>query len=158
MSGKAMGFGAKITVKEEMSLSSLLAQVQPNDLVKFGLIPEFIGRIPVITCVEELGEDDLVRILSEPKNALVRQYQKLFEFDKVSLRITTNALKAIARQAIERKTGARGLRNVMESIMLEIMYHLPSLKGVKECVVNRAVVEEGKEPMLIYENEAKTAS
>ncbi|WP_290924606.1 ATP-dependent Clp protease ATP-binding subunit ClpX [Halodesulfovibrio sp.] len=158
MSGKAMGFGATITTKEDMSYTSLLTQVQPNDLVKFGLIPEFIGRIPVITCVEELGEDDLVRILTEPKNALVRQYQKLFEFDKVSLRITTNALKAIARQAIDRKTGARGLRNVMESMMLEIMYHLPSLKGVKECVVNRAVVEEGKEPMLIYENEAKTAS
>lgn len=156
--GGAMGFGAKVVAPNSMSYSDLLKQVHPNDLVKFGLIPEFIGRIPVVTHVEELGEDDLVRILTEPKNALVKQYQKLFELDKVSLRFTTNAMRAIATEAISRKTGARGLRNVMESAMLEIMYRLPSLQGVKECVVNKAVIEQHKEPMLIYHNEAKTGS
>ncbi len=156
--GGSMGFGAKVVAPNSMSYTDLLKQVHPNDLVKFGLIPEFIGRIPVVTHVEELGEDDLIRILTEPKNALVKQYQKLFELDKVSLRFTTNALSAIACEAITRKTGARGLRNVMESAMLDVMYRLPSLQGVKECVVNRAVIEQGKEPMLIYHNEAKTGS
>ncbi|GFM34311.1 ATP-dependent Clp protease ATP-binding subunit ClpX [Desulfovibrio subterraneus] len=156
--GGAMGFGAKVVAPNSMSYGDLLKQVHPNDLVKFGLIPEFIGRIPVVTHVEELEEDDLIRILTEPKNALVKQYQKLFELDKVSLRFTTNALRSIATEAISRKTGARGLRNVMESSMLDIMFRLPSLQGVKECVVNRAVIEQRKEPMLIYHNEAKTGS
>jgi ATP-dependent Clp protease ATP-binding subunit ClpX len=156
--GGAMGFGAKVVAPDSMSYGELLKQVHPNDLVKFGLIPEFIGRIPVVTHVEELEEDDLIRILTEPKNALVKQYQKLFELDKVSLRFTTNALRSIATEAISRKTGARGLRNVMESSMLDIMFRLPSLQGVKECVVNRAVIEHRKEPMLIYHNEAKTGS
>jgi ATP-dependent Clp protease ATP-binding subunit ClpX len=156
--GGAMGFGAKVVAPDSMSYGELLKQVHPNDLVKFGLIPEFIGRIPVVTHVEELEEDDLIRILTEPKNALVKQYQKLFELDKVSLRFTTNALRSIATEAILRKTGARGLRNVMESSMLDIMFRLPSLQGVKECVVNRAVIEHRKEPMLIYHNEAKTGS
>ncbi|MFV0348784.1 MAG: ATP-dependent Clp protease ATP-binding subunit ClpX [Halodesulfovibrio sp.] len=156
--GGAMGFGAKVVAPNSMSYGDLLKQVHPNDLVKFGLIPEFIGRIPVVTHVEELEEDDLIRILTEPKNALVKQYQKLFELDKVSLRFTTNALRSIATEASSRKTGARGLRNVMESSMLDIMFRLPSLQGVKECVVNRAVIEKRKEPMLIYHNEAKTGS
>jgi len=130
---------------------------QPEDLIKFGLIPEFVGRIPVLAALDELEEDDLVRILTEPVNALVKQYKKLFELDKVSLRFSQNALKAIARLAMERKTGARGLRSVMESMMLDIMYRLPSLNGVQECVINRAMVENGAEPLLIYEQEAKTA-
>jgi ATP-dependent Clp protease ATP-binding subunit ClpX len=158
MHGGAMGFGVKVASKKETPLSDLLGNVHPNDLVKFGLIPEFIGRIPVITHVNELAEDDLVRILQEPKNALVRQYQKLFELDHVKLRFTSNALRAVARQAIERKTGARGLRNVLESVMLEIMFNLPSMTGVKECVINTAVVEEGKEPIFLYQTEAKTGT
>ena len=153
MQGGAMGFGAKVRKKTDLSLSALLSQVHPNDLVRFGLIPEFVGRIPVVTHVDDLGEEDLVRVLTEPKNALVKQYQKLFELDNVKLRFTTNALKAIARKAIERKTGARGLRNVTESAMLDIMFRLPSIKGLKECVINRAVIEDGKEPILIFSEE-----
>ena len=132
MRGGSMGFGAKVETKKERTLGELLEQVHPADLVQFGLIPEFVGRIPIITHVDDLDEADLVRILTEPKNALVRQYQKLFELDHVQLRFTPNALKAIAARAIERKTGARGLRNVMERTMLDIMFRLPSMPGVKE--------------------------
>ncbi len=122
--GNSMGFGAHINNKKEQNLSQLLDQVIPTDLVQFGLIPEFIGRIPVITHVDELGVDDLVRVLTEPKNALTKQYQKLFEIDGVELNFETEALKAVANKAIERKTGARGLRNVLETVMLDIMYDL----------------------------------
>ncbi len=155
--GGAMGFEAKVAQKDA-SFSDLLSNVHPNDLVRFGLIPEFIGRIPVITHVDELSEEDLVRILQEPKNALVRQYQKLFELDDVSLRFTANALRLVARKAIERKTGARGLRNVLETAMLDIMFNLPSMSGVKECVINTAVIKEGKEPIWLYRTDAKTGS
>ncbi len=148
--GASMGFGARVRSSREMPMAELLEKIHPQDLVQFGLIPEFVGRIPIITHVDELDEPDLVRILTEPKNALVRQYQKLFELDNVNLRFTPNALKAIARRAIERKTGARGLRNVMEKIMLDIMFRLPSLPNVRECVINRAVIEKGKEPVLLY--------
>jgi ATP-dependent Clp protease ATP-binding subunit ClpX len=157
MRGSAMGFGAKVEPRHDDDATRMLAQTHPADLIKFGLIPEFIGRIPILTSLEELTKEDLVRILTEPKNALVKQYQKLFELDKVRLRFTKNAMDAIAEKAIERKTGARGLRNVMESIMLEIMYKLPSLTGVKECVINKAVVEKGLEPLLFYHQEVKTA-
>lgn len=150
MSGGGMGFGAKVRSNKEMPLGELLDKVHPQDLIKFGLIPEFVGRIPIITHVDELDEADLVRILTEPKNALVRQYQKLFEMEKVDLRFTANALKAIAAKAIERKTGARGLRNVMERTMLDIMFKLPSLPGVRECLVNQAVIDKGKDPVLLY--------
>ena len=150
MSGGSMGFGAKVPSSKETPLAELLEKIHPQDLVQFGLIPEFVGRIPIITHVDELDEPDLVRILTEPKNALVRQYQKLFELDHVTLRFTPNALKAIAARAIERKTGARGLRNVMEKIMLDIMFKLPSMPNVKECLINRAVIEKGKEPVLLY--------
>ena len=155
--GSSLGFGAKMEGKREDDMSKLLMQSHPSDLVKFGLIPEFVGRIPIITSLTELTEEDLIRILTEPKNALVKQYMKLFDLDKVRLRFTTNALAAIARKAIERKTGARGLRNVMENIMLEIMYQLPSLTGVTECVINKAVVDKGQEPLLFYQQEVKTA-
>lgn len=150
LSGSSMGFGAKVRSTREMPLADLLEKIHPQDLVQFGLIPEFVGRIPIITHVDDLDEADLVRILMEPKNALVRQYQKLFELDKVNLRFTPNALKSIAAKAIERKTGARGLRNVMEKIMLNIMFKLPSLPDVKECLINRAVIEKGKEPILLH--------
>ena len=157
MSGSSMGFGSKVQAKKDLTVGEVLLQAEPADLIKFGLIPEFVGRIPVITGLDELTEDDLVRILVEPKNALIRQYQKMLELDKVKLRFTENALAAIARRAIERKTGARGLRNVMESIMLDIMYKLPSLEGVKECVINSSVVEKGMDPLLIYHQEVKSA-
>ena len=153
MTGASMGFGANVRTKKEMPLAELLERIHPQDLVQFGLIPEFVGRIPIITHVDELEEPDLVRILTEPKNALVRQYQKLFELDNVNLRFTTNALKAIAHRAIERKTGARGLRNVMEKKMLDIMFRLPSMPNVKECLINRAVIEKDKEPVLMYGDE-----
>ena len=157
MSGSAMGFGANVHASGEMSLAELLDKIHPQDLVKFGLIPEFVGRIPIITHVDELDEQDLVRILTEPKNALVRQYQKLFELDHVKLRFTPNALKSIAHKAVERKTGARGLRNVIERKMLDIMFRLPSMSNVTECLVNRAVIEKDKDPVLLYAEGGMTA-
>ncbi|WP_028577950.1 ATP-dependent Clp protease ATP-binding subunit ClpX [Desulfomicrobium escambiense] len=155
--GSSMGFGAKVRRKEETTTGSLLRQVHPMDLIRYGLIPEFTGRISVITSLTELNEDDLMRILQEPKNALVKQYQKMFELENVELKFTTNALKALAARAIKLETGARGLRSVMESIMLDIMYTIPSMKDVTECVINRAVVEEGKEPLILFKPEAKSA-
>jgi len=155
--GSGMGFGAKVEAKKEMDLGELFGLSEPMDLIKFGLIPEFVGRIPVQTALEELTEDDLVRILTEPKNALIKQYRKLFELDKVELTFTENALRAIAKKAIERKTGARGLRNVLESTMLEIMYKLPAMPDVRECVINAAVVEKDMDPLLMYHQEVKSA-
>lgn len=157
MQGSGMGFTAKVEAKKERPIGEVFSEAEPNDLIKFGLIPEFIGRIPVMTALQELTEEDLVRILKEPKNALVKQYQKLFDIDGVELTFTPNALKAIAQKAVARKTGARGLRNVLESVMLDIMYKLPGLSGVKECVVNKAVVEKGIEPLLFYRQEKKSA-
>ncbi len=157
LAGKTMGFGARVQSTQEVSLAELLEKVHPQDLVKFGLIPEFVGRIPIITHVDDLNEDDLVRILTEPKNALVRQYQTLFRLDNVDLRFTPDALRAIAVEAIERKTGARGLRNVMEKIMLDIMFRLPSLPNLRECVINASVIEKGKEPLLLYDEEKAPA-
>ncbi|MFP4235974.1 MAG: ATP-dependent Clp protease ATP-binding subunit ClpX [Desulfonatronovibrio sp.] len=152
-----MGFGADLFNKDREASDELMRKAHPADLIKYGLIPEFVGRIPVVSSLRELTQDDLIRILSEPKNALVKQYKKMLDLDDIELKFTQNALKAIAHKALERKTGARGLRNVMESIMLEVMYQLPSLKGVKECLINKAVVENGVEPLLIYEQEAKSA-
>jgi ATP-dependent Clp protease ATP-binding subunit ClpX len=157
MQGASMGFGGKVEAKKNLAVGELLGQSQPTDLIKFGLIPEFVGRIPIVTALDELTREDLVRILTEPKNALIKQYQKLFELDKVSLRFSENAMKAIAEAAIARKTGARGLRNVLEATMLDIMYKLPSLPGVKECVINSAVIEKGMEPLLLYHQEVKSA-
>jgi ATP-dependent Clp protease ATP-binding subunit ClpX len=156
--GGAMGFGANVRTGGELSMAKLLSQVHPADLVKFGLIPEFVGRIPVITHVDELDEADLVRILTEPKNALAKQYQKLFALDGVNLRFTSGALKGVAAKALERKTGARGLRNVLEAVMLDIMYALPSRQGVKDCLINRAVIEKGREPVYLLDNEDRAAS
>ena len=165
--GRSMGFGARIEGAEKAGKTGTgkkksdiahLDNLHPNDLIKFGLIPEFVGRIPVITHLDELSEDDLIRVLTEPKNALVRQYQKLFELDKVTLRFTQDALYAVARQAIEQKTGARGLRNVLEAAMLDIMYTLPSEKGLLECVINASVIEKNKPPLLIYEADAAVSA
>ena len=123
--------------------------MHPADLVQFGLIPEFVGRIPVLTHVDDLGEDDLVRILTEPKNALTRQYQKLYELDNVTLRFTTDALRAIAHRAIERKTGARGLRAILESLMLDVMFEIPSRKDIGGCVITRDTVLHKSKPGLL---------
>ena len=157
--GRSMGFGAKIAkAREEGETAiSLLNQVHPDDLVKFGLIPEFIGRIPVFTYLEELTQDDLIRVLTEPRNSLVKQYQKLFELDRVMLRFTNDALVSVAQKALEQKTGARGLRNVLETAMLDIMYALPGQTGLKECVINASTIEEGKDPILLYEPGAMQA-
>lgn len=152
--GRSLGFGAKISETKETG--AILSEVHPNDLVKFGLIPEFVGRVPVVTYVDDLSEEDLIRVLTEPKNALVKQYQKLFSLDDVTLRFTQDALKAIAHLAIKRKTGARGLRNVMEHAMMDIMYALPSRENVRECVVNAAVIEKSKEPLYIYDTDAQS--
>ncbi len=153
----SMGFGADLINKSQKSADELIRLAHPADLIKFGLIPEFVGRIPVVSSLKELTEADLIRILSEPRNALVKQYKKMLDLDNIKLTFTQNALKSIAQKALERKTGARGLRNVMENIMLDVMYQLPSLAGVKECLINKAVVENGIAPLLIYEQEAKSA-
>jgi len=146
----SIGFGAKVISPDDRKTGDLLKDVEPQDLLKFGLIPELVGRVPVIATLDDLDEDALVNILSEPKNALVKQYQALFDMEKVKLTFTEEALKAIASKAIERKTGARGLRAVTEGLLLETMFELPSLAGVKEVVVNEKVVNEGAKPLLIY--------
>ncbi len=155
---KGLGFGAHIPSKKEKRIGEILAEVQPEDLIKFGLIPEFVGRLPVIATLDELTEDELVKILVEPKNALVKQYQRLFEMENVRLRFTDGALKAIARKALERKSGARGLRAIMEDIMLDVMYEIPSISGVKECVVNEDVIMKRERPMLIYEGQSRESA
>jgi len=147
---KSIGFGANVTRESKKKLSELLASVQPEDLLKFGLIPELVGRLPVIATMQELSEEDLVRILREPKNALTKQYQKLFEFENIQLRFTEGALLAISRKALERKSGARGLRSVMEEAMLEVMYDLPSRENVQECVISEQVIVNGEYPVVLY--------
>jgi ATP-dependent Clp protease ATP-binding subunit ClpX len=154
---KTMGFEADIRGQGELDLEKTLALVQPEDLLKFGLIPEFIGRLPVIASLGELSLDALVRILTEPKNALVRQYEKLFEFEDVKLKFSKDALRAIAKQAIDRKSGARGLRAILEKVMLDIMYDLPSRSGVAECVIGEEVIANNDAPLLLYENQIEYA-
>lgn len=146
----SIGFGANVNTTEERKTGELLKMIEPEDLLKFGLIPEFVGRLPVLATLEDLDEDALVTILSEPKNALVRQYQSLFGMENVRLTFTEEALRAIAQKAIERKTGARGLRSVLEGILLDTMFDLPSLEGVEEVVVNPEVIEGKGKPLYIY--------
>jgi ATP-dependent Clp protease ATP-binding subunit ClpX len=157
LGSKMMGFGAKIVQEKERSIGDILKLVQPEDLIKFGLIPEFLGRLPVIATLDELNEDALVRILTEPKNALLRQFKKLFEMEGVNLRLTDSALSAIAKEAQKRKSGARGLRAILESCMLDIMYELPSVENVKECVIGEDVVLKKEDPILLYEQTKKQA-
>lgn len=145
---KAMGFGADIKSKKNIPLGEILSKVQPQDLLKFGLIPEFVGRLPVIATLDELDEDALVRILTEPKNALVKQFQKLLEMDRVSLSFTHDALVAVAQEALKRKSGARGLRAILEDAMLDLMYELPSLKNVQECVLNEDFILKHAAPIF----------
>ena len=155
--GKTLGFGADIKTKEERDMGELLKEVQPEDLLKFGLIPEFIGRLPVIATLSELSLEALVDILKKPKNALVKQYQKLFEFENVKLRFTEGALTSIAKEAIKRKSGARGLRAIMENTMLDVMYELPSQPNIRECIISEEVVLNHESPILLYEKEAGAA-
>lgn len=152
---KTMGFGAKIADKKDRNIGDLLEQLKPEDLIKFGLIPEFLGRLPIITSIGELNEKSLVKILTEPKNALVRQYQELLKLEGVKLQFTEEALVAIAKEAVKRKSGARGLRAIMEATMLDIMYELPSMENVSECVVGEEVVLKKEEPILLYEQQPK---
>ncbi|MGW8194928.1 MAG: ATP-dependent Clp protease ATP-binding subunit ClpX [Desulforhopalus sp.] len=152
---KSIGFGAKVTGDTKKKIGELLRMVQPEDLLKFGLIPELVGRLPVIATMEELVEEDLIRILKEPKNALTKQYQKLFEFDGIRLRFTEGALGAIARKALLRKSGARGLRSVMEEAMLDVMYDLPSKEDVQECVISEQVITQGDYPVVLYHSSAE---
>ena len=146
----SIGFGATVVSPDDRHTGELFRQVEPEDLLKFGLIPEFIGRLPVIATLEELDEKALIQILTEPKNALVKQYQRMFEMENVELTFHEDALDAIARKAIERKTGARGLRSIMEAILLDTMFDLPSLEGVQEVVISDEVVEGNARPLYIY--------
>ncbi len=148
--GSSIGFGADVRGPEERTTGDVLKEVEPEDLLKFGLITEFVGRLPVVATLEDLDDDALVEILTQPKNALVKQYQRLFEMEDISLQFADDALKAIAAKAISRKTGARGLRSIMEAILLEPMFDLPSLEGVEEMVINGEVVEGRSQPLYIY--------
>jgi len=148
--GTSIGFGADVKNEEERQVGDILLNIEPEDLLKFGLIPEFVGRVPVLATLTDLDEDALIDILSSPRNALVKQYQRLFSMEDVHLNFTEDALRAIAQKGILRKTGARGLRSIMESILLDSMYELPSLDGVEEIVINRDVVDNGAEPLHIY--------
>jgi len=149
---QAIGFGAKVVSQTERTIGEILASIQSEDLLKFGLIPELVGRLPVIATMEELVEEDLIRILKEPRNSLIKQYQKLFEYEGVTLRFTEGALKAIAQKAMVRKSGARGLRSVMEECMLDVMYELPSDEHAAECVINEQVITQGEYPVILYDN------
>jgi ATP-dependent Clp protease ATP-binding subunit ClpX len=148
--GTSIGFGATVRDEEDRRTGEILRQIEPDDLLKFGLIPEFVGRLPVLATLEDLDEPALVTILTEPKNALVKQYQRMFEMENVKLSFPTEALGAIARRAISRKTGARGLRSILESILLDTMFELPSMRGVEEVVVSADVVEGRAKPLQIY--------
>jgi ATP-dependent Clp protease ATP-binding subunit ClpX len=154
---QTLGFGADIKSKKDYKLGELLEQVQPEDLLKFGLIPEFIGRLPVLATLHELNEEALVDILTKPKNALVKQYQKLFEMDGVKLKFTKGALQAVAKEALVRQSGARGLRAILEHAMLDIMYDIPSRSGIKEVVVNEDVITKREMPLIVYQKEAELA-
>lgn len=153
-----MGFGAQVVGKTNKKMGEILAGIQPEDLLQFGLIPELVGRLPVIATMEELEKEDLIKILREPKNALTKQYKKLFEFDGIRLRFTEGAVSAIAEEAMKRKSGARGLRSVIEKAMLDVMYELPSEPNVKECVISEQVILNGEYPVILYDNESKKSA
>jgi ATP-dependent Clp protease ATP-binding subunit ClpX len=154
---KTLGFGAELHGAKEKRIGNVLSHAEPEDLIKYGLIPEFVGRMPVVALLGELDEAALVKILTEPKNSLIKQYQKLLSFDNVRLRFTDGALSAIARKAKERKTGARGLRAILEEVMLDVMYEVPSQVGIKECLVNEETIVKKERPILVYEKQAESA-
>ena len=150
---RMIGFGAEVKGKHERRTSHLLAQVQPEDLLKYGLIPEFVGRLPVVATLTELDEKSLIRILTEPKNALLKQYEKLLAFEKVKLKFTESAIVAVASKAFKQKTGARGLRSILEEVMLDLMYEIPSQREIRECVITEDVIEGRAAPLLIKDHE-----
>jgi ATP-dependent Clp protease ATP-binding subunit ClpX len=154
---KRLGFGADVKKKVEKKAGELLAGVTPEDLLKFGFIPEFVGRLPMLASLAELDEEAMVQILKEPKNALIKQYQKLFEMEHVKLKFTDGSLIAIAKEALKRKTGARGLRSILENAMLDIMYEIPSQSMVKEVVISEEVIYSKEKPIVVYENVAESA-
>ncbi|MEL7462506.1 MAG: ATP-dependent Clp protease ATP-binding subunit ClpX [Pseudomonadota bacterium] len=155
--GSAIGFGADVKDEDDRKTGELFEDLEPEDLLKFGLIPEFVGRLPVIATLNDLDEDALVTILSKPKNALVKQYQRLFEMESAKLTFTDEALAAVSRKAIERKTGARGLRSILEDVLLDTMFDLPALEGVEEVVVNEEVIAGSAKPLMIYSDAAQEA-
>jgi ATP-dependent Clp protease ATP-binding subunit ClpX len=155
LQGKSIGFGAKVEAPEERRTGEILKSIEPEDLLKFGLIPEFVGRVPVLATLEDLDEDALIKILTQPKNAMVKQYQRLFQMEGVGLRFTDNALSEVAKRAIGRKTGARGLRSILENTLLDTMFELPGLEGVEEVVINKEVVDGSAEPLFIYAEKKK---
>ncbi len=154
---RSIGFGTEFSSAKEKKIGNILSLVEPEDLIKYGLIPEFIGRLPIIATLDELDEASLIKILTEPKNALIKQYQKLLALDDVSLKFTDNALSAIAKRAIERKAGARGLRAILEDVMLDIMYDVPSQKDVTECIINEDTILKKDKPIIIRKKQAESA-
>jgi ATP-dependent Clp protease ATP-binding subunit ClpX len=158
LQGKSIGFGAFVAAPDERRTGDVLRQCEPEDLLKFGLIPEFVGRLPVIATLMDLDEAALVKILAEPKNALVKQYQKLFEMEGAKLSFTDDAQVAVAKRAIERKTGARGLRSILESILLDTMFDLPGAEGIDEVLIDKDVVDGRKEPVRVYAKKGKGAA
>ena len=154
MGQSSIGFGAELVEKNDKNVGELLKQVLPQDLVKFGLIPEFVGRVPITVSLDLLDEQALVRILTEPKNALIKQYRKLFHYDEVELKVTDEAVAAIAKKSFERKTGARGLRAIMENIMMDVMFEIPSDDSIACCIITKDTVEKGTPPELEYRTDA----
>lgn len=154
---KTVGFNSESVARKEQKIGEIFSLVEPEDLIKYGLIPEFIGRMPVVAALDELDEAVLIKILTEPKNALMKQYQKLLSFDNVRLRFTDAALSAIAKKATKRKSGARGLRSILEEIMLDVMYEIPSQKGIRDCLITEETVIKGEKPILMFEKQAETA-
>lgn len=154
---KTVGFGTHVVGRSEKKIGDTLRMAEPEDLVKYGLIPEFVGRMPVVATLDELDEASLIKILVEPKNALIKQYQKLLSFDNVRLKFTDSATAAVAKKAVQRKSGARGLRAILEEIMLDVMYEIPSQKGIKECLITEETVTKKEKPLLIYEKQAESA-
>ena len=146
---KSMGFGADIKIKKEQKIGEILRKILPEDLLKYGLIPEFVGRLPIIVTLDALDEDALIRILTEPKNALVKQYEKLFELDGVSLEFAQDALKGVAEEALNRNTGARGLRSILEEVMLEVMYDIPSRNDIAKCIITKETIQKREQPRII---------
>ena len=156
-SGAGIGFGANVRDPDERNISELLVDLEPEDLIKFGLIPEFIGRLPVIATLEDLDEEALIRILTEPKNALTKQYKALFDMDGVNLEFREDALRAIAKKAIERKTGARGLRSILEGILMDPMFDIPTATDIEEVIINEDVVTGTAQPLVVHTNKGKEA-
>lgn len=154
---KIVGFGSNTVQRKERKIGEILSLVEPEDLIKYGLIPEIVGRLPVVATLDELNETVLIKILTEPKNALIKQYQRLLSFDNVRLRFTDGALQAIAKKAVLRKSGARGLRAILEKIMLDVMYEIPSQKGIRECMINEETILKNEKPLLLYEKQAESA-